>query len=205
MRNLNIYQQEQLETLLAVRDYLLRLAPRELQRLTDKISPYLSFRNDVSVFSNAHFADVCNEKCYRERLSACCSRDGIIVFFADVVINALVSSDKDLDRLEEAICHPETEFKCIFLSDSGCLWRVKPIVCEMFICDEAKKKVFDDNPAAAGQWEQFEAIREGFTWPDQPVLFEYLEDFFMKAGCQSPLMHIHTSPGLMRVRRARKK
>jgi len=45
-----------------------------------------------------------------------------------------------------------------------------------------------------------EAKRKRFTWPDQPVLFDDLESYFMKSGYRSPLMYLHNSPGLLRVK-----
>jgi len=39
-----------------------------------------------------------------------------------------------------------------------------------------------------------------FKWPDRPVLFDTLEKLFLDAGFHSPLMYLHTSPGLLRVK-----
>ncbi len=202
---MNAYQKEQLEALQMIRQHLDKLTDSEIKSLKAEIADYLEFRSRIAVFLETHFSDICTEKCYYSKLSACCSRDGIISFFADVVINALSTEHEDLDHLEQAIQHPANDFKCIFLSESGCLWKVKPIVCEMFLCDEAESRVFEDDPETLKQWEAFKAIKKSYTWPDKPVLFEKLESFFMSKGCNSSLMYIHNSPGLMQIRKNREK
>ncbi len=202
---MNIYQTEQLETLLMVRRHFEGLPGSEIAALHDKIADYLAFRTDAAIFLESYFAPVCTASCYRSQISACCSKDGIITFFGDVVVNMLTSRADEVDRLERAIRSPESERKCIYLSQkSGCLWRVKPIVCEMFLCREARQQVFENRPDAMEKWGALERIKKGFTWPDKPVLFEVLERDFLRAGLSSPLMYIHTSPGLIRIRKNRK-
>ena len=201
---MNTYQNEQLDALLMVRRELNAMADREVEGIRAQIADYLMFRTDVADFSATHLAGICTEKCFGSRLSACCAKDGIITFFADVVINALVSDNPTLDRLENAIRRPVYDFKCIFLSESGCLWRVKPIVCEMFLCDEAESRAFSDKPEVRGQWHAFGDMKKRYTWPDRPVLFEHMERIFMSRGGASPLMYIHNSPGLSRIRQRRK-
>lgn len=200
---MNAYQTEQRDALRMVRDRLAAMATSENEQLRAGIADYLDFRSRVAAFLDRHFSHICTEKCYNNRLSACCSKDGIIAFFGDVVVNALVSDHSHLDHLDRAIQQPEVENKCIFLSGSGCLWTIKPIVCEMFLCDEAEQRVFDGNAEAEQQWEGFKAEKKHFTWPDKVVLFEWLESCFMKKGCASPLMYIHHSPGLLRVKNSR--
>ena len=92
-------------------------------------------------------------------------------------------------------------FKCVFLSDGGCLWQVRPIVCAMFLCDPAMKQVFEEDPEAASRWKMFEARRRDFTWPDKTVLFDELEQRFIRRGLQSPLMYLNTSPGLLKIKK----
>ena len=201
---MNDYQAEQLEALRMVREILNALPDSETTKIKAEIADYQVFRSQVADFLDTHFKDICTEKCFASRLSACCSRDGIIAFFADVVVNALVSEDEALDRIEAAIQNPENAVKCIFLAEGGCLWRIKPVVCVFFLCDEAEKRAFGDNPEAAREWATFKEIKKHFTWPDKPVLFERLEDFFISRGCRSPLMYLHFSPGLSRIRQNRK-
>jgi hypothetical protein len=198
------YQKEQLEALQMIRQHLDQLTDSEIKSLRSAVADYLEFRSRIAAFLETYFKDICTEKCYYSKLSACCSKDGIIAFFADVVINALTVSNDDLNRLEFAIRNPANDFKCIFLSETGCLWNVKPIVCELFLCDEAENRVFKDDLKALNQWEEYKALKKSFTWPDKPVLFEKLESFFMSKGCNSSLMYIHNSPGLMRIKQNRK-
>jgi hypothetical protein len=200
---MNTYQEEQLDALVMIRRHLGELSAAETGALTAEIADYLDFRDRVADFLETHFTDICTEKCYASRLSACCSKDGIVAFWADVAVNALTAEKDALDLLEQAIRQPANDFKCIFLSSTGCLWRVKPIVCELFLCDEAERRVFDSNPAALKAWEAVKEEKKRFTWPDRPVLFEYLEVFFMNRGCASPLMYIHNSPGLLRIKKNR--
>ena len=141
---MNDYQKEQLEAFQMIRKYLSKLPDAEIKSLKVQISDYLEFRSRVAFFLEKHFKDICTEKCYNSKLGACCSKDGIIAFFADVVINVLSAANDDLDQLEFAIQNPANAFKCIFLSETGCLWQVKPIVCEMFLCDEAENRAFTD-------------------------------------------------------------
>jgi len=200
---MNSYQKEQLETLLMIRKQLERFSASEIEYLRAEIAEYLSFRSGIADFLEHYFKDICTEKCYESQLSACCSKDGIIAFFADAVINALVSNNHELDCLENVIRRPDYDHKCIFLSKNGCLWRIKPIVCEMFLCDEAERTSFGVNQDALKQWNEFKEIKKDFTWPDKPVLFEHLEKVFMGNGCKSPLMYIHYSPGLLRIKTRR--
>ena len=135
------------------------------------------------------------------RLSACCSKEGIVTFFADVVVNMLESTVDEIDALKSVLRASESGFKCVYLGEQGCMWRVKPIVCEMFLCDRAQQTVFAEAPDLASEWAAFEALKKRFTWPDRPVLFDDLEAVFIQAGCRSTLMYMHNSPGLLRVKR----
>ena len=202
---MNEYQKEQLAALQMIRKHLSELPDSEIDSLKAEVADYLEFRSDVGAFLETHFQDICTEKCYHSQLSACCSKDGIIAFFADVVINALTAENDDLDRLEQAIKHPANAFKCIFLSKTGCLWQVKPIVCEMFLCDDAEKRAFEDDSEAEKQWEAYKEIKKNYTWPDKPVIFEKLETCFIERGYNSSLMYIHNSPGLLRIKQNREK
>ena len=200
---MNSYQIEQLETLSMIRRYLQALDAHGINKLTAEITEYLLFRARVGQFLDAHFAAICTRKCYQSRLSACCSKDGIITFFADMVINALNSNAVELDLLEHVNSHPANDFKCIYLSETGCVWKIKPVVCEFFLCDEAEKRAFEHNPDVLLQWKEFENEKKRFTWPDRPVLFESMERYFMEKGYRSPLMYLHNSPGLLRIKQMR--
>jgi len=194
------YNQEQLEAILTVRRHLEMLSPSDLRDLKTKIESYLDFRADVDRFMGQYFSAVCTQMCYQDHYSACCNREGIITFFADVVINLLMSKDEDVGRLLGALDSPRAAEKCVYLGKAGCLWRVKPIVCEMFLCKRARNAVFSDAPDALKAWGVLKQREKGYTWPDRAVLFDELEAYFMEKGCDSSLMYCHNSPGMLRVK-----
>ena len=70
----------------------------------------------------------------------------------------------------------------------------------MFLCENAKDEVFAKTPPAREKWEKLKEREKAFTWPDRPVLFDELERYFIDAGYSSPLMYMHNSPGLLRVK-----
>lgn len=194
------YNREQSEAILLVRHHFRTLSSSELARLEARTRNYLRFREEVDRFLQHYFSEVCTQKCYQDNYSACCGRDGITAFFADVAINVLVSLDKEIDRLLEVLSLPNLGMKCVYLGDRGCLWRIKPIVCEMFLCEHARKTVFDKDPLALKEWERLKRREKRYTWPNRPVLFDDLETCFIRAGYSSSLMYFHNSPGLLRVK-----
>lgn len=201
---MNSYQKEQSETLSMVQRHLATLSARERQELESEIADYLLFRDEVDAFLCEHFSNVCTQKCFQNDLSACCSREGIITFFGDVVVNVLVSPYTEIHALMTVLEKPNRGFKCIYLGNHGCMWRVKPIVCEMFLCEQAKKEVFKEKPLANQIWDELKQRKNRYTWPDRPVLFDALERYFMEAGYSSSLMYLHNSPGLLRVKKQTK-
>jgi hypothetical protein len=196
---MNAYHQEQIVAMEIVPKHL-KSHPSARRDLLALAADYLSFRADVNRFLTTYFHRVCTQTCYQNRLSACCSREGIITFFADIVVNVLVSDSQEIEDLISILKEPNTGFKCIYLAEDGCRWKVKPIVCEMFLCDKAKETIFTQNSQIQRQWSLFEEQRKQYTWPDQPVLFDELEKYFMEAGYRSTLMYLHNSPGLLRVK-----
>ncbi len=198
---MNRYNREQFEALVAVRRHLAALPEKAIAQLRKDIHSYLEFREDVDVYLKKYFSLVCARQCYRNARSACCSREGIITFFADVVVNALVSGDTRLEELRKTLQEDRGGPKCVYLGPEGCRWRVRPIVCAMFLCDAAQEQVFASHPEAAGAWRELEGRRKGFTWPDRPVLFDRLEAFFLARGLSSPLMYLHNSPGMLMLKR----
>ncbi len=197
------YNREQADALSMVRRRLADLPVSQKQELEASIAPYLAFRGEVDAFLSRCFQDVCTRACYENRLSACCSHEGIITFFADVVINALMSSEAELNALRDALhgYGEGRERKCVYLGSNGCLWRVKPIVCEMFLCDRALKEAFEKHPGADVTWEELKERKKQFTWPDRPVVFDEIEKMFIEAGLESTLMYLHNSPGMLRVKK----
>lgn len=195
------YQFEQLETLSLVRMHLKVLQRGERDKLRTLSADYLEFRRRVDRFLEVHFGQICDRSCYQSRLSACCSREGIVTFFADVVVNQLFCEEAQVEALAQALREANNGFKCVYLGRSGCRWKIKPIVCQMFLCEPARAKAFRQNAAAESEWSELERQRRRFTWPDRPVLFDLIEKYFISLGCSSTLMYLHQSPGLLRVKR----
>jgi hypothetical protein len=162
---------------------------------------YMQFRQSVDRFLKRYFNGMCTQTCYLSRASACCSKDGIITFFADTVVNALHATPGQLDRLETVLNRVNGGDRCVYLGSQGCTWTVRPVVCAMFLCDRAMDTVFSDHPQASEVWASLRQQEKSFKWPDRPVLFDYLENVFLDMGCQSTLMHLNLSPGLLRVKK----
>jgi len=194
------YNRDQLQAIQMVRGYVRGLSGVEMSRLKKRIKSYLHFREDVAAFQKRYFSGICTEKCFTGKTSACCGREGIATFFADVVVNLILSSDKEVDALEQTLTNDRGGFKCVYLSESGCLWRLKPIVCEMFLCDFAKASVLNKDNVLGSRWDQLRRREKRYTWPDRPVLFDGLEEIFVQAGYDSPIMYFHHSPGLLRIK-----
>jgi hypothetical protein len=194
------YRLEQLAALETAVRYLRSLSEDQTNQLKAKLTEYLKFRDDVDAFLTENFADLCTRTCFESELSACCSKDGIITFFADILINALYASQQEIETLLASLQNRNEGFKCVYLNKNGCLMRIQPIVCKMFLCDKAEEAVFAQNPHLKDQWEALKAQKKRFTWPDRPVLFDFLEEIVIKAGLSSSLMYLHNSPGLLRVK-----
>jgi len=198
---MNDYQQEQLDALKTVRRGLGQLGEAKRVQLIETISDYMQFRKSTDRFLNRYFSDVCTHTCYLNHTSACCSKDGIITFFADTVVNALHATPAGLDRLETVLNRVNRGHRCVYLGSHGCMWTVRPVVCAMFLCDRAMQAVFSDDPEARKGWASLRRQANAFKWPDRPVLFDYLERVFLDLGCQSTLMHLNLSPGLLRIKK----
>ncbi len=195
------YNRQQMEAFLTARRYLEGISPSVTGRIKGWVQAYLKFRSEVAQFQKQHFSAICASKCFTHQTSACCGREGIATFFADVVIDVLFSSDREIDAMLETLSQDSGGFKCVYLKEQGCLWRLKPIVCEMFLCKHAKESVLEGNQALGAQWERLRRRERRYTWPSRPVLFDRLEDLFIQAGLRSPLMYFHLSPGLLRVKK----
>lgn len=199
---MNDYQQQQWDALQLAQEALQALDDVERRDLESDLGEYLRFRGQVDLFLDTHFGTHCTAGCYENQRSACCSKDGIITFWADVVINLLRSDAGGIAEMERALSDPTYTHKCTYLGRSGCRWAVRPLGCTMFLCDEAKTAVFEDETGELQrQWEMMNEQAKAFRWPDRPVLFDRLETLFMERGCRSPLMYINTSPGLMRIKK----
>jgi hypothetical protein len=200
-KEMSEYQDEQREALVIIRKHLASLTDNEHKDLKARIADYLAFRQDVDAFLDQYFSRLCTLTCYQDQLSACCSRDGIITFFADGVINALESSEAELDILMERLTMPHQGNKCVYLGKDGCLFQIKPLVCAMFLCARAEKAVLNKNRQATEKWAALKQREKTFRWPDRAVLFDDLEALFINAGYDSSLMYLHNSPGLLRIKK----
>ena len=198
---MNDYQQEQLAAFSIVREGLSCMDGGQRRRLIETTADYMQFRRSVDDFHLRHVDAVCTPNCYRSRTSACCSKDGIITFFADAVVDVLHAPETRVDALIRALGRVNNGHRCVYLADDGCMWTVRPVVCAMFLCDRAEKTVFAASPEASAQWEALKAQEKRFKWPDRPVLFDHLEQVFLGLGYRSTLMHLNMSPGLLRVKR----
>ena len=134
------YNRDQIEAFAMVRQYLGSLSRSRISQIKQWIKPYLRFRDDVADFQRQHFSEICTQKCFTSQTSACCNREGIATFFADMVINVLLSSDREVDALLDILSQDRGGFKCVYLTENGCLWRLKPIICDMFLCKHAKEE-----------------------------------------------------------------
>jgi len=196
----NDYQAEQFTTFELIRLHLPKIKEKLQQTQADHLEAYRSFRKDSDRYLDKYFSGICSLTCYQNRHSACCSKDGIITYFADMVINTLYSEKPALERIARRLRRTHLGMKCLYLGTDGCMWRIKPVVCQMFLCEHALKEVFFRHPRAKAQWGMLRQRRKDFTWPDKPVLFDAIESLFLSAGCTSPLMYLHNSPGLLRVK-----
>lgn len=197
---MNDYQREQLQALTMVCDHLPSLDADRRDDLHRAVAPYLFFRKTVDDFLDTHLDALCTTTCYQDQRSACCSKDGIITFFADHVVNGLNSSADELEVLKDRLQQNNTTAKCVYLTPQGCCWGVRPLVCAMFLCDRALGEVFGAQPDLADQWEGLKKAGKRFRWPDHPVLFDALEVAFIDAGYTSGLMYLNFSPGLLRIK-----
>jgi len=194
------YNRDQLEAITMIRRYMGELKRGQMSQIKRKIESYLGFRADAAEFQKKYFSALCTQKCFTSQTSACCGREGIATFFADMVINLFLSSDEEIDSLSQTLIHDSGGLNCVYLTDTGCLWRLKPIVCEMFLCQHAKDTVLGGDVNLQLQWEKLCQREKRYTWPSRPVLFDDLERLFIKKGYDSPLMYFHQSPGLLRVK-----
>jgi hypothetical protein len=195
------YNREQWASLHALRTALLGLSESELQTLRTTSEKYLQFREDLDCFQLRVFGPQCKNVCYDTGLSACCGFESIFTFFADHVINCLYSTMEDIEGLLCLIEKPNLTSRCVYLGKTGCLWKIRPISCAMFVCEDAKKSAFLKDPSSESAWMQFTAMEKEFSLPIKPVLFDDLESQFMRLGLQSPHMYYHQSPGLIRVKK----
>jgi hypothetical protein len=200
LKGVSEYNSDQWTSIQAIRKVLNGLHPTALEQLRQSVQPYLRFRDEVKEYQERYFSAICRETCFDTGLSACCSFESIITFFADHVITVLSSKPEDVDSVIQVLERPNNSGKCVYLGENGCLWRVPPVSCAMFFCDDAKKTVFSRRPEADALWEALREKEKDYTWPTKSVLFDELEDFFLQRGAQTRHMFFHFSPGLLRLK-----
>jgi len=112
---MNAYQAEQIATFELIRLHLPELKEKLHRTHADPLKAYLSFRQETDRYLDQYFTGICSLTCYQNLHSACCSRDGIITFFGDMVINTLYSSDPALDRMALRLQSPHRGNKYLYL------------------------------------------------------------------------------------------
>ena len=197
---LSEYNEQQRQGILLVRRHLRSLPPRLRADIGEMIAPYLDFRERTARFQATCLAGLCSRACFADGTSACCGREGILTFFADMAVNAYLCGDGETEALLEALDGDRGGPNCVYLGEGGCRWRLKPVTCEMFLCDRARKELDRLGESVKEEWEGLRKEEKRFTLPVQPVLFDDLERLFMERGCDSPLMYCHRSPGLVRLK-----
>lgn len=194
------YNRDQRLSIQAIREAFGKLTSSRVQHLRESIQPYLHFRQAIEDYQRTYFGALCRKICFETQVSACCGFESIITFFADQVINFLVTPPEEIAALSAVLERPNTTKKCVYLGKNGCIWRVRPISCAMFLCESVKKTVFEQQPEVESLWNDFQKQEKEFNWPTKPVLFDQLEKEFMKLGVDSPHLYFHRSPGLLRIK-----
>lgn len=194
------YNRDQWTTYQGIFNALRSLPSSDVDSLKEKIQPYLAFRSAVDNYQSKYFLHTCERLCFQTQVSACCGFESIIMFFADHVVNALFMDEAKVPELLRVLTEPNRTQRCIYLGVEGCLWKVRPISCAMFLCSQAKGEAFARDPKIETEWEKLMQWEKEFTWPVKPVLFDDLEKYFINLGVQSPHMYFHQSPGLLKVK-----
>ncbi len=195
------YNLEQYDAYMTVKAFFATASADEVSELDTMIASYLEFRRETAAFLSESCAEVCGDICFKTGLSDCCMHEGIITFFADWIVNWLVSSKEETDILINALYKPFRLDKCVYLGKSGCLWKIKPLNCETFVCKAARAEIFAGNFEAECFYEEMLARKKTFSFPDRPVLFDGIEKFFMERGIASETMYFHKGAGLLLIKK----
>lgn len=194
------YNLEQFDAYMTIKAFFDKASDSEIAELKEMIAPYLDFRAETSEFLTRSCADVCGDICFKTGLSDCCMHEGIITFFADWIVNWLVSSKEEIDVLVKALFNPFRNDKCVYLGPVGCIWKIKPMNCETFVCKQAKAEIFARDFQAEYFYDEILARKKTFSFPDRPVLFDNIEKFFMDRGVDSEIMYFHKGAGLLMIK-----
>ncbi len=199
-RGVSPYNLDQWKSFKAIVEAMAVMDERERLGLQEMCRPYLCFREELDLFHKGHVEAHCTGACYEKGVSACCGFESIFTFFADQVVNVLFSSPEELAFLLATLRKPNTTRRCVYLGPAGCLWKVRPISCAMFFCDDVKQNFLQADPVLEREWKEKQREEKAFTWPDRQVLFDDLEKCFLARSVDSPFMYFHKSPGLLRVK-----
>ena len=204
MIDMSPYHRMQYESISIAFEAFQNLTEKDKLFLRDMASQYMEFRRELQQFTDKYFSLYCQKACFDTHRSACCSYESIIVFFADEVINYLFGGERDFPVILDKLRKVKPSDHCVYLGSNGCLWTVRPITCAMFFCDDAKKEIFGKFPEAEIYWQDLLRREKLFTWPDRPVLFDMIEEFFITRGVDTPHMYCHHSPGLLKIKQTSK-
>lgn len=194
------YNRDQLQSFRIIERTCRRMPDSDRENLSRAIQPYLHFRTRLAEFQALTFVPHCRATCYDTALSACCGFESIFTFFADQVITTIESSPADMEAVFRVLSRPNETRNCVYLGENGCLWKVPPVSCAMFLCDGIRKEILEPRPEAAQTWNQFREEEKEYTHPVRPVLFDSVESLFIRLGADSPHMYFHKSPGLLRLK-----
>ncbi|MGV8074026.1 MAG: hypothetical protein AB2L11_05675 [Syntrophobacteraceae bacterium] len=197
---LSDYNRDQLITIKAIQQACEKLSRVEIEELKKLLEGYLRFRNELEEYHVRYLKCICRASCFETGLSSCCSFESIITFFADHVINYLFSTSEEIAAVIEVLVNSQDSGKCVYLGGNGCVLKVRPVTCAMFLCGRAKQEISDSNPGAEACYEELLDQEKEYTWPTKPVLFNDLETYFMRLGVESPHLYFHRSPGLIRLK-----
>jgi hypothetical protein len=195
------YNEEQRRSLDAIVLGLSRMGDGDRKALRERIEPYLAFRAKVDAFQQEFFSELCASSCFHNGRSACCGFESIITFFADLVIAWVLGDEAARAGIYKALESPFRPDRCVYLGPRGCILPLSPVSCALFYCSDAKEEIFLRWPQARALWEDLRQEERGFTWPDRPVLFDWIEARFLSVGVDSRHMYFHKSPGLLLVKR----
>lgn len=195
------YNLEQFDAYMTLKAFFDKASADEIAELNIMIAPYLEFRAKASEFLTKSCAEVCGNICFKTGLSDCCMHEGIITFFADWIVNWLVSSKEEIETLFKALFYPLRNDKCVYLGPSGCLWKIKPMNCETFVCKKARAEIFANDSDAERVYEEILTKKKTFSYPDRPVLFDDIEKYFIARGVDSETMYFHKGAGLLMIKR----
>ena len=166
------YNRDQWNSFKAIEKTCRGLPEAALAKLKESLASYLHFRKRLDSYQQQYFGSFCRTTCFDSKLSACCGFESIYTFFADQVITFLLATPEEHEALLRRLAQPNKTERCVYLGERGCAWKVSPISCAMFFCEQAKETVFSEHHPAQALWEELQRQEKAYTYPNQPVLFD---------------------------------